>query len=68
MALDATRKPANTSRYPSKRYSYEETAFDRVSSLKVYGIWPGVVRYSDGHFGLTYEPAIAFLEHRTVES
>lgn len=64
MELDATGKPTNAGRYPARRYSSEEAAFERVNSLKSYGIWPGVVRYRDGSFGLTYDPSPALIELR----
>lgn len=66
MKLDAAGKPTNASKYPLKRYDSEKAALDRVDSLKVYGIWPGVVRYRDGRFGLTYDPAPALVDHRRI--
>jgi len=66
MELDAIGKPTNASKYPPRRYGSEEAAFDRVNSLKVYGIWPGVVRYRDGKFGLTYDPTPALIDQRRI--
>lgn len=57
MELDTTGKPTNASKWSPKRYRTEEAALLRVDSLKVYGVWPGVVRYRNGEFGLTYDPS-----------
>lgn len=54
----------NENKYPLRRYSSEEAALDRVDSLRQYGIWPGVVRYHDGRFGLTYDPGFYLLQRR----
>lgn len=56
----------NENKYPPRRYSSEEAALDRVDSLRQYGIWPGVVRYSDGRFGLTYDPGFYLLQRRAA--
>ena len=61
MELDATGKPTNASKWSPRRYSTEEAAFERVDALKQYGIWPGVVRYRNGKFGLTYDPGFYLL-------
>jgi hypothetical protein len=54
--LDCRGLPSNASKFDPRRYQSEEAAFERVDSLRQYGIWPGVVRYRDGSFGLTYDP------------
>ncbi len=42
--------------YDLRRYPTEDEAFEHADDLKGYGVWPGVVRYKDGKFGLTYSP------------
>jgi hypothetical protein len=64
MELDATGKPSNASKYAHRRYGNEDAAFERVNTLKAYGIWPGVVRYRDGKFGLTYDPTPSLIDLR----
>lgn len=66
MEVDATGKPTASNKWSIRRYKTEEQAFDRVNSLRLYGIWPGVVRYRDGTFGLTYDPGSVMFEHRKV--
>lgn len=56
LPLDETGQPTARYKWDSRRYRTEEDACDRVDMLKDYGIWPGVVRYRDGTFGLTYDP------------
>jgi hypothetical protein len=40
------------------KYVTEEEALRRVETLKASGIWPGVIRCSDGTFTLTYDPEV----------
>lgn len=49
----------NANLYDPKRYSTEEEALKHVEDLRHYGVWPGVVRYRDNRFGLTYSPVRA---------
>jgi len=54
--LDDQGRPTNYNRYDANRYEFEEAAFERASSLKQFGIWPGVIRYHSGNYGLTFNP------------
>jgi hypothetical protein len=55
-SVDRSGRPTNVNKYDAKRYGSEIAAFERIETLKTYGIWSGVVRYRDGNFGLTYDP------------
>ena len=37
-------------------YGTERAALSRVRQLRAAGVWPGVVRQSDGKFRLTCDP------------
>jgi hypothetical protein len=56
LPLDHTGQPTAVYKWDHRRYSSEERALMRVDALREFGIWPGVVRYRNGEFGLTYDP------------
>lgn len=39
-------------------YDTEDRALQRVHVLQEAGIWPGVIRYADSTFGLTFDPGL----------
>lgn len=41
------------------RYATEDRALTRAGVLMQHGTWPGVIRRTDGTFGLTYDPGDA---------
>lgn len=38
------------------RYGSEHQALKRADVLRQKGTWPGVLRFADGTYGLTYDP------------